>query len=300
VSDAQTVNQNVEALVAKMEDLPTIPAAAARVLELAADPDAAARDVADAVAMDPSLTARVLRIVNSVAYGMSRQIKTINHAVVIMGQSALRSAVIGASVGAEMAINAERCGLAPLAFWTHSATCAIGSRLLARSFKMRNPGEAFVAGLLHDMGRLVLARYFPEQHRQALGLVKAEGLSIEEAEQKVLGCAHSHMGEWLAERWSLPEDIRCAARYHHQPAESPEWAEGVAVVHLADVLGAAVGADDCEGLQDGDGEPTVDPGAWQILLGIKRDLDKSEMQRFRNDTEDALEEAKAFASVMIS
>jgi len=272
-------------LLRRAEDLPSLPAAAARVIQLAGSPDVPAKQVSDAVSMDPALTARVLRVVNSAAFGMSRQITTVSHAVVIMGMSALRSAIISATVAGQFRIDQRSCGVDPVAFWHHSAASGAGSRLTAKHLGLGVPGEMFVAGLLHDMGRLVLARLLPEHCRRIARRRQEENVDILQAELDEFGCTHCHAGWWLADQWNLPEQLQWAAGHHHGSADASYHASTVAVTHVGDLLARAAGADEGEAwpLRSDDAAPEVSwegwihPDCWETMRGLKRDLTLSEM-----------------------
>lgn len=274
----------VQELLERVEDMPSIPASAAQVIHLAADPDASAKDVADAVSMDPALTTRVLRIVNSVAYGMPRRVSTVSHAVVIMGMSALRSAVISASVASELSISAEKSGLDPNAFWRHCAGAAAGGRILSKHFKLGSAGEMFVAGLLHDMGRLVLARALSLQHRRVMRRMEAEKTDIITAEIDEFGCSHCHAGWWLADQWNLPTELQHAAGHHHNPLVAGEGASFAAIIQLADLMSQSLehDQDDDAGSPEAGGSPDIadlplQDATWDALLAMKRDFDRSEL-----------------------
>ncbi len=225
--------------IEQIENLPTLPEVANRLMRIINDPITTAADVANLIARDPSLTSKVLRLANSAFYGIPRTVTTVHNAVVILGLKVINTMVFSITVvkmfpgdGREEALNRKR-------FWAHCLACAVLTKLLAQRMRrvtLFDPEECFCAGLIHDIGRVVLDQYFHEEFAQAFKRAGSEKISLGDAETQVLGFSHTDAGEWLTARWELPHEIRIPIIYHHRPSEAPQAADVTALVHMADVL----------------------------------------------------------------
>ncbi len=197
-------------------DLPTIPVYISRILHKIDQDDANATALAKLIETDQSLTARVLRVANSPFYGFSRKISTIDLAVVVLGSNSIKEIVLSLVVQKFFTKINPNLFDAP-AFWEYSVFCGSASRLMARKLKYKLAGEAFVAGLMHDIGILIIVEYFPNEFRTIRELIDNLELNLSEAEEKVLGTNHSEVGAWLARKWNLPDKLIFAIRNHHVP-----------------------------------------------------------------------------------
>ncbi len=210
-----------ESILGAVDRLPPFPAVASRVLRLMNDPDSSAADLARAISRDQALTARVLRAGNSSFYGFSQQVTSLPQAVVVLGLRKVRDLILFDSMpvgrGADGGMtDAQRT------LWVHSVGTALASRLLAlRSGTEVDPEDAFLAGLFHDSGRLVLNHLAPEGFAEVFRHT-SHGLDSVEAERMVFGLSHDELGYEALARWELPEAIRVAARDHHQDPATTE------------------------------------------------------------------------------
>lgn len=197
-----------------IRDLPTIPIVISEVLSAIDNPNMSAYKLAQIIEKDQGLTARVLRVANSPFYGFSKRISTIDLAIVIMGFNALKEIVLSLVIKRFFTkISAHIFDIK--AFWHYGLFCASSSRLLARRLGYKIAGEAFVAGLMHDLGVLIIAEYFPEDFKKIKELTESGKLSRIEAEKVVLGSTHSDIGEWISEKWNLPSQICRSIKLHH-------------------------------------------------------------------------------------
>jgi len=240
-------NSQLETLVRQVRDLPALPTAVTQVLRLTEDPKAGAAEVARALASDQALAARSLKLANSAYYGVSRRVATISEAVVTLGMRTTRNFVL--ATGCQEVIDRPVPGYAlPAgALWRHSLTCASAARALAQKAGFRQSEEAFVAGLLHDIGKVVLNTYCKDQFIRVLMRVAGGAVTYAEAEREILGFDHAEAGAALLERWNLPAPLVSAVRWHHQPLEAGGDPTLPCLVHLADAicltLGVGLGLD---------------------------------------------------------
>jgi putative nucleotidyltransferase with HDIG domain len=223
--------------IRNIKNLPTLPGVAGRILEVTSDGASGARELAAIIANDPSMSAKVLNLANSAFYGFSRQITTIPQAVVVLGFDAVRGLALGVSVYEALPDPSVEDSFDREAFWIHSIGCGTASKIIANALGYRDTGTFFVAGLLHDLGKVVLDTYFNEQYQQVVHRLKTEGKESTATEAEVLKLNHSEVGGWLAFRWRFPEILVNAIEHHHDPnSADEELVKETSIVYLANVL----------------------------------------------------------------
>ncbi|RQW06526.1 MAG: HDOD domain-containing protein, partial [Calditrichaeota bacterium] len=194
-----------------------------------------APDIAARVSEDPILTARILKLANSEKYGSSGRIFTLNQAFVLAGFPALKNLLMGILLDQLSRAGSREEEQNP--DWIlHSTLVAAGARFLARKAGYPVPGEAFVAGLLHDLGIQILIQAFPGKYLEIRSTVREQGISYLTAEQKILGTDHAQLGGWLAESWNLPERLIRAILLHHLPDNIRPHESLTILVHLSDAI----------------------------------------------------------------
>lgn len=251
---------DLQRIVRRLDDLPTLPRTVLRITELLNDPQTSARELALIIAEDQVLTARLLRIVNSSYYGFPRRIATVTAAIVLVGFEAIRHLLLTASVFDLFPAKNRQARRLLEQLWDHALGCAAGAKAIGRHLRRERVEELFVAGLLHDIGKIVAMALFPAEFTEALRRAEREGISIVAAEQALLGFDHTHAGRMLAERWSLPPRLVAAIADHHHPAE-PGADEAAAMVHVADIFARALGLGSGGTVR----VPAADQAAWQRL-----------------------------------
>lgn len=196
-------------------DIPPLPEAALRVQALADDPNTTARDLASVISSDPTLTAQLLKQANSSFYGFPKAIGTVPLAVVVLGFDAVRETALAVSVLSLASSTFEQSLFQAERFWSHSLAVGVGARLLAQTWHGSLPGEAFVVGLMHDLGRLLLAAVWPEQYKRVIREVNFADEPMHVVEHRLLGTDHAEVAYWLIERWNLPDRLAMAVGQHH-------------------------------------------------------------------------------------
>jgi HD-like signal output (HDOD) protein len=200
-----------------------------------ASPQCNLSTVGEAIEKDPDLTARLLRLGNSSFYGFSSRLTTVAEAISLIGIQQVQDLIL-ASSNVERFSGVEDKFVNMKSFWRHSLACGIGARLLAMKKRLPKADKFFVAGLLHDIGRLVLFARAPQATQQIFDLYQREHLLLREAEVKVLGYDHQQIGEALLRHWKYPANLVHAMAFHHQPMASSFACEEATVVHLSDHL----------------------------------------------------------------
>jgi len=234
-------------ILKEVRDLPPFSAIANRALKLTNDPRSSAVDISRVISYDPAFTARVLRMANSAYYGFARKVTTVSEAIVILGYETLKSVVLALTLQKFYDREVHGYGLEKGDLWKHSVGCALAARLIATQVRYKSIEEAFVAGLLHDVGKVILNQYVRDEIDVIIELSGSQGLSFAEAEKKVLGFDHQDIGSKVAEKWNFNEKIVEAIRCHHRPDRARKDPELTAIVHVADFvclsLGLGIGSD---------------------------------------------------------
>ncbi|NUN96157.1 MAG: HDOD domain-containing protein [Candidatus Omnitrophica bacterium] len=205
--------------IAALENLPTLPAVAVELIRRWNEPDLSIRSITDILSRDPSLAAKVIQVANSPTFGLKKQVTSLNHAAALLGMNALRCVTLGVTVFQSFSDHRsewmERLDVDE--FWRHSLAVAVAAEMLAVRFGWASPEEAFLAGLLHDIGKIGLLSTDPERYVQVVGQAAPGDRALVEYEADALSVTHTEVGKWIAERWGFPELFRDAVWLHHQP-----------------------------------------------------------------------------------
>jgi putative nucleotidyltransferase with HDIG domain len=253
----QPVSTTVDALVESVEKLLSLPDAAIRLNQLLLDPDVSTGAIAEVVSLDPALAARLLRIVNSAYFGLPGRVDTIAKAVSMIGTSELHSLVLATS--AAMAFRRISSRLVDMeAFWQHSVRAALAARGFATTGLRAHRERVFLAGLLHDVGQLVIYQQLPEQATAILEAVRA-GYSRDTTELELLGFTHADVGATLLERWNLPASLTQPVRHHHDFEAASDYAREAALLYLGTTVSDLMERDSGE---EWARTPDVPPRAW--------------------------------------
>ncbi len=226
---------DIEELFERDNQLATLREIFYRLNEAIHDPDCSFDDIGEIISLDPALTTRLLRIVNSAFYGFSTQVETVTHALTIIGTDQLHQLVLASSVLRQFKGIPQR--LINLdSFWRHSISCGLAARSIAALSGEYNVERFFVAGLLHDIGRLVMCQKAPDQMRDVLERVQESGESLWKEERNTFGFDHADVGRRLLKGWFLPERLEESVAFHHCPGKAKNYAEEAAVTNLANAI----------------------------------------------------------------
>ena len=241
-TQAAGIDSKVKRVVANIRNLPTPPIVFHQIQKVINDPRAGATQVAAVLAEDPAMSVKVLKLTNSAFYGLAREVESVKQAVVIVGMEAVKNLVLSASV-LDMFKGGGVDQEYQESFWRHSLATAFCCRLLARRIKSRgivDPDAAFSAGLLHDMGKIVVCCYLPDEFAALQAARKEDQAHLDcEIETSVLGYDHAQVGSVLAVQWKLPQKLADAIACHHVPQLSESDSPIAYIVHLADYVAKA-------------------------------------------------------------
>lgn len=220
----------------RVTDISSLPEITTRIVEVVENPKSTAQDMHDIVKHDPALAAKVLKVVNSAFYGLPSQIASLDRAIVMLGLSAVKNIALAASLSRlfRPGVISERFAARDL--WTHCISVGVCARMLAQ-YGFGQVEEAFVAGLVHDMGLLIEFQLFPEKLKAIAEQCEREPRDFRALEQEIIGADHQAFGAALSAKWKFPPGLRCAISHHHNPENlKPELKKIVTAVQVADTI----------------------------------------------------------------
>lgn len=229
-------------MVAKVRSLPPVSHAALRLVSLLDRPDASNNEVVEVLKNDSVLTAKLLRACNSPAVGLAEKVTSVDQAVLILGYNQILQMVTALAFGGAMSVQLPGYAIEAEELWRHSLIAASSAELLVKSgVGIGEPAAAFTVGMLHDIGKLVMAQFLTEESQAAVRSRIAAGMASADAERETFGADHAEVGACLLYLWRLPEEIVEAVANHHRPAFEPELRLS-AVAHVANCLAHLAGA----------------------------------------------------------
>lgn len=218
-----------------IRNLPSIPVIMMEVSKLLDNPKTSATELGNLISKDQELVAKILAVANSPLYGLPRRVSTIEFAIVILGFDHIKNIVIALSM-IEAFKNEDNKLWNKKAYWLHSLLTAAAAKRIADELGYRKSGEAFTAGLLHDLGISVIRRYFPKEFDLINETVAEQNVSFLDAEASIIGLSHCELGQILSDKWNLPQFLGDTILHHHDPIKSEENKILASIVHLADYM----------------------------------------------------------------
>lgn len=252
---------NISELVQGVGDLVTLPDVFIRINQLVENPDSTIADIAQAVSQDPAFTVRLLRVANSTFYGFSSSVDTVSKAVSVIGTSQIRNLALSTAVANSFSGLSNKL-VSMDNFWRHSLYCGLAARKLAKLAGKCDAEAVFTAGLLHDIGELVIFNRLPELAREALLLVldSADELALHQSEQQIMGFDHAQVGGELARQWKLPTLLEECIAFHHDINAAKRYPRETAIVHIANILAQMAEVQ----TQDISDVAPINPVAWEV------------------------------------
>jgi putative nucleotidyltransferase with HDIG domain len=263
--------------------LPTLPSVIHKLNSLSDNEKSSVQEMAKIVSSDQVLSARILRLANSPSYGFYR-VSTISNAMILLGVNVVKSLALSSSIFAIM--EKDSVGL-----WEHSLGVGVAANLIARKLGLPECEEIATAGLLHDIGKVIINLKCSEAEKDILQLVRERQIFIMEAEREIIDTDHAEVGCWLSKSWLLPDKLSEPIAYHHDVIKSENHLIKTAVVHIADVLIKASGF----GNSGDNFVPPIQSIAWDALK-----LNEHLLAELVDDIEDKLVEVKNFSLEMMS
>jgi putative nucleotidyltransferase with HDIG domain len=229
-------NKEVWETLENIKNLPTLPTIYFKVNKLLQDKEASIENVAHVIEIDQAMSSGVLRLVNSAFYGLRSRTNSVSHAVMVMGFNAIKNAIVSVAIFDTLSIKDRYPNFNITDFWRHSVSVAVLSKQLAEKSRLVSPDDAFMAGLLHDIGKIIMLTHFKEDFGKVWETVQKTKCSFNDAEMKVASIDHVQIGSYLARKWQLPEYVIQAISSHHFYITTSESSGLVECVMLADIL----------------------------------------------------------------
>ncbi|MBI2839500.1 MAG: HDOD domain-containing protein [Acidobacteria bacterium] len=284
----------IEARLSRMKDLPTLPVIILKVLELMNRSDPSIQDLSNLISADQVLASKIIKVVNSPLYAVRTEIRNLQQAMAYLGFEAVKNLVLTCSLISHFAGKGAAFNMKT--FWAHSFGCGIVSKLIAGKLGFESAESLYLAGLVHDLGEVVISTAYTVEFPAILKLLQTDGCSFYTAEEKVLGYTHCDVGGWLAVKWRFPESLTQAIRYHHTPSMAKSAKEVVAVVNLADLFCRlrSLGYEFFEELD----VSFPDEPAWQILKASSPAIDSIDLERFTYELDEKMDDVHNLIATM--
>ena len=277
----------------RIPDLPTLPHIASQLLQMVYSSDCSIPEIGRVIERDPALAANLLKTVNSPLYGVRHSVSDISRALVLLGLRETVNLVSGLMVFKVFRKPHQDSLFNRKGFWLHSAACAVFSRTIAKTIGARLNGAEFIAGLVHDIGKIVLDQYFHDDFERALHIAETKQISLYEAEMRVFNVTHAEIGGWIAKKWRLPAPIVESIEQHHTPqkARNPVL---VSIVHTANLLCKV-----CEIGESGysHGYSITDDIGWQILQKKCPGISEIQVEYFTEEVETEIAKTRDFLRI---
>ncbi len=294
--DKSQMMERAEILVGAVDDLPTIPIVATKVLQLLDNPDVSVEEVADLMLSDQVMTARVMKLINSPVYKPTQEITSLKRALVYLGlrhvrELALTTSVINAFDGTSGALELN-------AFWEHSFGVGMVSKIIAQKIGYQDLEKAYISGIIHDLGEVFLSNFLREPFMEVLEYIKVHPVKLVDAEAELLGTTHCEIGLCMARKWNFPDAYCDVIAYHHSPGEANVDPILCAIVNLADLFCTV------RELNYGGREwisfNLSDEEAWTILKNESPTFANMDVERFCYELDDAIPDVKELVSSIFS
>jgi putative nucleotidyltransferase with HDIG domain len=229
------MNDSLKSYVKKIKKLPTLPVIAQEILNIVGDDLISVGKLEKVIENDPAISAKILSVANSVLFGVKTRTKTLNNAIMRIGFSNVKNIALGISLMTVLEDKKRIKAFDYSRIYNHSVTVGFIAGLLSRELKLDITEEILINGMLHDLGYLIMNRYFTDVYQGVLSSFE-EKRSLLEAEKEVLDFTHADIGTWLAKQWNLPGTVLDTTLYHHTPSLAKKNLKRVAITHIADYI----------------------------------------------------------------
>lgn len=274
--------------IQSIDNLPTLPTIYAEVDQLCKNPDVSADDLSKVIETDPSISLKLLSLANSAFFGFSRQIKSVRDAISLLGNQTVQNTILNISVFEATKGLKDSAGLDKASFWLHSSAVGSTARFLSEALKLDRK-ESFTAGIIHDMGKIILDALYTDFYVEVLQSVEKENVSLYKAEEEIIGLNHGLIGKELCESWQLPTALVQAVAFHHRPSSADSDKQIASLINVGDAIARKlnVGSGGDKTL------PDPHPGALQTLQ-----ISPEQLQDWEPQIKEAIDRDKAILSIL--
>ena len=229
------IQWNKNKLVKRIQQIPTLPIISQKILTVVGNENASFKELVRIIEKDQALAIKILKVANSAFYGFLSKISSLEHALVILGINEVKSIVLGFSVQ-NFFSHSESDAFDRTRFWKHAIICSQVAKLLGRHFNMRDDDSLFLAGLIHDIGKVVLDEYCHEEFLQIIEHVSSNNSTFSQAEKEILGTTHYQIAATLLKQWKFPDKVIMQVLYHHAPWYDENYGTNSIIIYLANVF----------------------------------------------------------------
>ena len=294
--DKKLMMERADKLVESVDDLPTIPAVATKILHLLDAPDVSVDEIADLMLTDQVMTARVMKLLNSPIYKPAQEISSLKRALVYLGLRHIREIALTTSV--ITAFEGKSGALKLNSFWEHSFGVGMVSKIIAQKVGYKDLEKAYISGILHDLGEVFLSNFHRDPFMEVLEHIKTHQVKLVDAEEKLLGTTHCEIGLSMARKWNFPESYCDVIAYHHNPGHAKVDPVLCSIINLADLFCIV------RGLNYGGIEMIsfnlAEEEAWAILMQASPGLAQMDEERFCYELDDTIIDVIALVSSMFA
>ena len=283
--------------IKSIDDLPTLPSVALEILSLAHQPDISIQTIAECIHKDPPLAAKVLRMANSAFYRRGdRKIDTLHQSIVFLGLAEIINITTSLSVFSALKSRKSKEVSIRESFWDHSVATGLIARYIDKKLGMRSMGREFVAGLLHDIGKIILDQYFHDQFLEAYNRSIEKDKPMYSTEMEICGTNHMEIGFFLAQKWNLPAYLSDVILWHHQPSQATHR-DMTALISIANLLAKAKELS-CGG--DRMSFILTDEEAWKVLKDRGYAVDDLDIERITFEMENIGDQVKNYIDTVMA
>jgi putative nucleotidyltransferase with HDIG domain len=228
----------VDEAIDKIKDIPTIPTILGEILRITSSENSSMKDLSQIINSDQAMATKILKMANSSFYRYVQQIKSIDRAIIILGFDEVRAIAVAMSVFDSIYLRKGGVYYSRLRSWNHSLLCGYGTKILASLCKRNNDleSELFVGGLIHDIGKVLMDRHFPESFTKVLEMVEETSMTMESAERQIFGFDHALLAGRLLRKWKFPDQLVDMVQYHHHPDYAGANQSWIALIFVADLM----------------------------------------------------------------
>ncbi|OPY04578.1 MAG: HDOD domain protein [Syntrophus sp. PtaB.Bin001] len=291
ITDKEMLLEQLQQSIARM---PSLSATMQKVLEICNAPETSPNDLNRVISLDPVLTGKVLKLINSAYYSLRSPVTNLTRAVIMLGINTVKNLALSTAVLKSLGGKGSFNGLSANNFWLHSLGVGVAAKFLAaeQGVLLAEREEYFVAGLLHDLGKIPLNREFSTEYSDALLIAKQEKRPLHEVEEEIFGINHCIVGEMIITKWQLGKNLLNALRHHHQPMETPNEGESfVSIISMANFLINTMGIGSA-------GNPMQNQDILPALIRIHdAKMDHPTLFNLQNTVQEEVEKAKIFLQI---
>ncbi|MFC1590994.1 HDOD domain-containing protein [Thermodesulfobacteriota bacterium] len=270
---------SVDRIVKQIEDIPTLPIVSNQIQSLFRDDEASIKEIESIIQKDPPLATKLLKMVNSSFYGLLNKVSTIDHALVILGFKEVKNVVLGFSI--QNHFNQSNNTFDRKRFWKHSVICSQLAKHLGKHFSIVDDGTFLLSGLIHDIGKLVIDQYFPDEFQSIVEYISQNNCTFSQAEKEILGVTHYQVAAKLLQQWHFPKKVVMQIFYHHAPWHDKNYTAGSIIIYLANILAKLSGYSCLEEEQEVRIADFLDSSALAYVNKSGFDLDHDSFEMLR-------------------